>query len=227
MRAQGSAVSRHAPISASQTTSRGSPCALSATHESLTVRRPVSSSATPWTSQGRPRNSTKSLMFGAAGSTRLPPPGAPRRALQHDRSDNFAAQLARVKCLSAEACAARLLPQLLGARHGLPIEEARQQVCRDSVEAVTVSRGSLTGMFRRRTSGGLRIRVSMAASKKTAAGEEERIEALAQSGLARAFVQQLPAGLKVGHDDFLDACAAVWTARRIALGQAGRFPTVK
>ena len=68
--------------------------------------------------------------------------------------------------------------------------------------------------------------VPMMNSKKTAAGAEERIEALIRAGFPREFVQQPPIDLKVAQDDFLDACAAAWTARRIALGQAGRFPAV-
>ena len=60
--------------------------------------------------------------------------------------------------------------------------------------------------------------------KKSAEGARERVEALIRGGFPREFVQQLPPGLKVGRDDFLDACVAAWTATRIATGTAGRMP---
>ncbi|HEX2135534.1 MAG TPA: DUF429 domain-containing protein [Microvirga sp.] len=66
--------------------------------------------------------------------------------------------------------------------------------------------------------------VPMARGKKTAAGAQERVEALVRGGFPREFVQRLPAGLRVGRDDFLDACAAAWTARRVAAGRARRLP---
>ncbi|MEA3145348.1 MAG: hypothetical protein QOI53_775 [Verrucomicrobiota bacterium] len=61
-------------------------------------------------------------------------------------------------------------------------------------------------------------------SKKTAEGERVRVNALVQAGFPTEFVEKLPAGLKVRRDDFLDACAAIWTAKRIANREAGRFP---
>lgn len=67
--------------------------------------------------------------------------------------------------------------------------------------------------------------VPMSYSKKLPEGVTERIECLVRGGLPREFVGPIPSGLRVGRDDFLDACAAVWTARRIASGAAGRFPT--
>jgi predicted RNase H-like nuclease len=60
--------------------------------------------------------------------------------------------------------------------------------------------------------------------KKSAEGARERVEVLVRGGFPREFVQQLPPGLKVGRDDFLDACVAAWTATRIATGTAGRMP---
>jgi predicted RNase H-like nuclease len=65
---------------------------------------------------------------------------------------------------------------------------------------------------------------AMAASKKSEEGAAERIEALVRGGFPRPFVQQMPPDLKVGRDDFLDACVAVWTAKRIAVGRAERLP---
>ncbi len=65
----------------------------------------------------------------------------------------------------------------------------------------------------------------IAPSKKSEQGARERIEALIGGGFPREFVEQLPASLRVGRDDFLDACVAVWTAKRIAAGEAGRLPT--
>lgn len=65
----------------------------------------------------------------------------------------------------------------------------------------------------------------MASGKKTAEGEQARVEALIQGGFPREFVQQLPSGLRVGRDDFLDACVAAWTAKRISEGRSGRLPS--
>lgn len=64
----------------------------------------------------------------------------------------------------------------------------------------------------------------MAAGKKSPEGARERVEILSTGGFPREFVQQLPTGLRVGRDDFLDACVAAWTAKRISTGQAGRLP---
>lgn len=66
--------------------------------------------------------------------------------------------------------------------------------------------------------------VPMADGKKTVQGAKQRVEALVRGGFPREFVERLPPDLKVGRDDFLDACAAAWTARRVAIGQACRFP---
>jgi len=69
-------------------------------------------------------------------------------------------------------------------------------------------------------------RAPMRFGKKSPEGEHGRKDALVASGFPREFVQQLPANLRVGRDDFLDACAALWTARRIATGEAMRLPDV-
>jgi predicted RNase H-like nuclease len=62
--------------------------------------------------------------------------------------------------------------------------------------------------------------------KKAGAGSQERIAALIEQGFPALFVQTKPNGLRVGHDDFLDACAALWTAERIYRGTAKRFPPI-
>jgi predicted RNase H-like nuclease len=66
--------------------------------------------------------------------------------------------------------------------------------------------------------------VPMLHSKKSAEGARERIEALHRGGFPPEFVEKIPNG-KVGRDDFLDACAAAWTAKRIANHEEGRFPS--
>ena len=59
--------------------------------------------------------------------------------------------------------------------------------------------------------------------KKTVAGRDERVVLLLQAGFTQPFLDApLPRG--VGRDDLLDACAAAWTARRIAAGHAIIFP---
>jgi predicted RNase H-like nuclease len=63
-------------------------------------------------------------------------------------------------------------------------------------------------------------------SKTTFAGKEERIAALVKHGFPESFVQTSPKRLGVGQDDFLDACAALWTAERIYRGTAKRIPPV-
>ena len=63
------------------------------------------------------------------------------------------------------------------------------------------------------------------AGKKTLEGMLARMDALEAGGFPSAFVRQLPTGLRVGRDDFLDACAALWTARRITANQAERLPS--
>jgi len=64
--------------------------------------------------------------------------------------------------------------------------------------------------------------VPIAPRKKTLAGMTARRAALQASGMA---VPDLPSSLRgVGDDDLLDACAAVWTARRVAAGLARPMP---
>lgn len=56
-------------------------------------------------------------------------------------------------------------------------------------------------------------------------GLDLRRALLAAAGLPMDGMTRVHAhALKVGYDDLIDACAAVWTARRIALGLALRFP---
>ena len=68
-------------------------------------------------------------------------------------------------------------------------------------------------------------KIPMLHRKKSAEGATERVEALIQAGFPRKFVEKIPAGMKVGRDDFLDACAATWTAKRIVNHEARRFPS--
>ncbi|MCJ2086451.1 DUF429 domain-containing protein [Methylobacterium sp. E-005] len=67
-------------------------------------------------------------------------------------------------------------------------------------------------------------RSPLPAGKKTLEGMLGRMDALEAEGFPSTFVRQLPVGLRVGRDDFLDACAALWTARRISAGLAERLP---
>ncbi|GLK82400.1 DUF429 domain-containing protein [Ancylobacter defluvii] len=58
-------------------------------------------------------------------------------------------------------------------------------------------------------------------------GLAKRRELLAVQGFEDAFTSPLRArALKVGEDDLIDACAAAWTAGRIARGQAVGFPVL-
>lgn len=61
-------------------------------------------------------------------------------------------------------------------------------------------------------------------SKKTAIGARERIAALVAGGMAEKLTVAPPQGLRAKLDDYLDACAATWTAARIARSEANRFP---
>jgi predicted RNase H-like nuclease len=54
----------------------------------------------------------------------------------------------------------------------------------------------------------------------------ERVAALIVTGFPESYVRITPAGLRAGRDDFLDACAALWTAERIFRGTAGRIPEI-
>jgi predicted RNase H-like nuclease len=60
-------------------------------------------------------------------------------------------------------------------------------------------------------------------SKKTPVGERQRIKALRENGFPASFLVRLST-LRSGRDDFLDACAALWTAERIYRGVAKRLP---
>ena len=50
--------------------------------------------------------------------------------------------------------------------------------------------------------------------KKSSDGRHERVSALRHGGLPEAFLTPLST-IRSGRDDFLDACAALWTAERI------------
>jgi predicted RNase H-like nuclease len=60
-------------------------------------------------------------------------------------------------------------------------------------------------------------------NKKTRDGQHQRIGTLTRSGFPKAFLASLTT-LSTGRDDFLDACAALWTAERIYRGIAKRLP---
>jgi predicted RNase H-like nuclease len=50
-------------------------------------------------------------------------------------------------------------------------------------------------------------------SKKTPDGQRQRVDALKNSGFPESFLTPLST-LRSGRDDFLDACAALWTLKR-------------
>lgn len=60
-------------------------------------------------------------------------------------------------------------------------------------------------------------------SKKTLDGERRRVSALTHAGFRETFLAPLST-LRSGRDDFLDACAGLWTADRIYRGIAKRIP---
>jgi predicted RNase H-like nuclease len=60
--------------------------------------------------------------------------------------------------------------------------------------------------------------------KKTGAGENDRIAALSQRSVPKTFLDDELGKLRSDRDDFLDACAAAWTARRVFDGAAERLP---
>jgi predicted RNase H-like nuclease len=60
--------------------------------------------------------------------------------------------------------------------------------------------------------------------KRTAPGERDRQQALIQVGFPEVFINGMGGSERVGRDDFLDACAATWTAERIVRGLATRLP---
>ena len=63
--------------------------------------------------------------------------------------------------------------------------------------------------------------------KKSTDGEHARQTTLIHAGFPRQFIEGMAAPLRVGRDDFLDACAAAWTARRIVSGNAKRLPATQ
>jgi predicted RNase H-like nuclease len=67
-------------------------------------------------------------------------------------------------------------------------------------------------------------RQPMRHGKKTGAGENDRIARLVESGIPEAFLEKVLGELRSGRDDFIDACAAAWTARRVFDGAAERLP---
>ncbi len=64
-------------------------------------------------------------------------------------------------------------------------------------------------------------------SKKTTLGEQERVTTLVAGGFAEERVRDTPTALRAGRTDFLDACAALWTAERILRGNAKRVPLLQ
>jgi predicted RNase H-like nuclease len=68
-------------------------------------------------------------------------------------------------------------------------------------------------------------REPMRYAKKTGAGENDRIARLVQSGMSKTFLEKVLGELRSGRDDFIDACAAAWTARRVFDGTAERLPS--
>ena len=68
-------------------------------------------------------------------------------------------------------------------------------------------------------------RQPMRYAKKTGAGENDRIAALVQGGIPKTFLEKVLEKLGSGRDDFIDACAAAWTARRVSDGMAERLPS--
>ena len=59
--------------------------------------------------------------------------------------------------------------------------------------------------------------------KKTTYGERQRVRALKHAGFPQKFLTPLNL-LRSGRDDFLDACAALWTAERIYRNTGKRLP---
>ena len=63
----------------------------------------------------------------------------------------------------------------------------------------------------------------LAFAKKLADGAAERMALLQHAGFAAALLQARPMS-GAARDDLLDACAAAWTAQRIACGESKVFP---
>jgi predicted RNase H-like nuclease len=65
---------------------------------------------------------------------------------------------------------------------------------------------------------------SLRISKKIKSGTEIRKKLLVEEGFSRSFLNQSPPE-GAGRDDFYDACACAWSAKRILLGSAQVFPS--
>ncbi len=68
-------------------------------------------------------------------------------------------------------------------------------------------------------------RQPMPHGKKNDVGENDRITALVENGVPKTFIDDELGKLRSGRDDFLDACAAAWTARRVFDNVAERQPS--
>jgi predicted RNase H-like nuclease len=68
-------------------------------------------------------------------------------------------------------------------------------------------------------------RQPMPHAKKTGIGENNRIAALIQSGVPKTFLDKELGKISSTRNDFIEACAAAWTARRVFNGAAERLPT--
>lgn len=67
-------------------------------------------------------------------------------------------------------------------------------------------------------------RTPVAHGKKSAKGATGRLHALVNVGFPQQALNELLLNTRVGRDDLLDACAAVWTAKRILRKRAERLP---
>jgi predicted RNase H-like nuclease len=68
-------------------------------------------------------------------------------------------------------------------------------------------------------------RTSMQYAKKKREGKADRKATLKRNGVPAVFIdRELIGRFRSRRDDFLDACAAAWTARRICSGVAERLP---
>jgi predicted RNase H-like nuclease len=67
-------------------------------------------------------------------------------------------------------------------------------------------------------------RQPMPHAKKTGVGENNRIAALIKNAVPETFLDQELGKLGSTRDDFLDGCAAAWTARRVFNSVAERLP---
>ena len=65
---------------------------------------------------------------------------------------------------------------------------------------------------------------SMRHKKKSKAGKQERLQSLSRVFVDDLACVALPSRKDAGRDDFYDACAAAWTAQRLARKEAERLP---